>query len=190
MARARATYLSEREKDFLHEKTLEVLEKVGVAYNTPQAIDLLASAGAEVDRDALTAKLTWDIIEPCLKTAPKKVLLAGRRPEDDRVLGEWPLHTTTDGIQTYVYDDLTGRRREGGHFLGARSTRQFYRAGELWQAQLWHRESFEHYVDTPLVKDAWDRAHELIEKNDVPPLPEDVQRHVDALIVGYLRSRG
>ena len=49
MARARATYLSEREKDFLHEKTLEVLEKVGVAYNTPQAIDLLASAaGAEV----------------------------------------------------------------------------------------------------------------------------------------------
>ena len=42
MARARATYLSEREKDFLHEKTLEVLAKVGVAYNTPQAIDLLA----------------------------------------------------------------------------------------------------------------------------------------------------
>jgi trimethylamine:corrinoid methyltransferase-like protein len=57
VARARATYLSEREKEFLHEKTLEVLEKVGVAYNTPQAIDLLASAaGAEVDRDALTAK--------------------------------------------------------------------------------------------------------------------------------------
>lgn len=113
MARARATYLSEREKDLLHEKTLEVFEKVGVAYKTPQAIDLLASAGAEVDRDALTAKFTWDIIEPCLKTAPKKVLLAGRRPEDDRALGEWPLHTTTDGIQTYVYDDLTGRRREG-----------------------------------------------------------------------------
>ena len=113
MARARATYLSEREKDFLHEKTLEVLEKVGVAYNTPAAIDLLAAAGAQVDRDALTAKLTWDIIEPCLKTVPKTVLLAGRRPEDDRVLGEWPLHTTTDGIQTYVYDDLTGRRREG-----------------------------------------------------------------------------
>ena len=119
MARARATYLSEREKDLLHEKTLEVFEKVGVAYKTPQAIELLASAGAEVDRDALTAKLTWDIIEPCLKTAPKKVLLAGRRPEDDRALGEWPLHTTTDGIQTYVYDDLTGRRPASDTFFGA-----------------------------------------------------------------------
>ena len=472
VARARATYLSEREKDFLHEKTLEVLEKVGVAYNTPQAIDLLASAGAEVDRDALTAKLTWDIIEACLKTAPKKVLLAGRRPEDDRVLGEWPLHTITDGIQTYVYDDLTGRRREGtaadletfvklgdalsevdtiwpspqasdidpymlpvkfaeltirntskhvqdevrepdlvepilamyeaaagaplterpyfsvtnctiaplqhdaemteahvlmaragcpifvlpmpqmgttgpmsvlgtsilnmaellsavvlfqlaapgcamvsavgsavaemrsglylsgtpedglinltciemskfygmrsqgsavscdakacdlqagaegmltglatalagadvmlafglmdsaqtaslaktvldadtvsaierflrddpvdearalvddivavgigGHYLTRKSTRQFYRAGELWQPKLWHREPFERYVDNPLVKDAWEQAHALIEKSDVPPLPEDVQRHVGTLIADYLRRR-
>ena len=118
MAKARATYLSELEKDFLHEKTLEVLAKVGVAYNTPAAIELLASAGAEVDRDALTAKLTWDLIEPCLKTVPRTVLLAGRRPEDDRVLGEWPLHATTDGIQTYVYDDLTGRRPASSTVFG------------------------------------------------------------------------
>ena len=112
MARARAQYLSQSEKEFLHEKTLEVLATVGVGYNTPAAIELLAAAGAEVDRERLTAKLTWDLIEPCLRTVPRTVLLAGRRPEDDRVLGEWPLHTTTDGIQTYVYDDLTGERRE------------------------------------------------------------------------------
>ena len=112
MARARALYLSQSEKEFLHEKTLEVLATVGVGYNTPAAIELLAAAGAEVDRERLTAKLSWDLIEPCLRTVPRTVLLAGRRPEDDRVLGEWPLHTTTDGIQTYVYDDLTGERRE------------------------------------------------------------------------------
>ena len=113
MAKARATYLSAQEKDFIHDKTLEVLERVGVAYNTPQAMDLLEDAGAQVDRERLTAKLTWDVIEPCLKTVPDRILLAGRRPEDDRVLGDGPLHTTTDGIQTYVYDDLTGERREG-----------------------------------------------------------------------------
>ncbi len=113
MAKARITYLSAAEKDFIHEKTLDVLASVGIAYNTPQAIDLLEQAGAEVDRVTMRAKLTWELIEPCLKTVPDTVLLAGRRPEDDRVLGEWPLHTTTDGIQTYVYDDLTGVRREG-----------------------------------------------------------------------------
>ena len=47
----------------------------------------------------------------------------------------------------------------------------------------------QHYVGTPLVKDAWDRAHELIETNDVPPLPDDVRRHISELIAGYLRGR-
>ena len=113
MAKARITYLSAAEKEFIHAQTLDVLANVGIAYNTPQAIDLLAEAGAEVDRETMRAKLSWELIESCLKTVPDTVLLAGRRPEFDRVLGEWPLHTTTDGIQTYVYDDLTGVRREG-----------------------------------------------------------------------------
>ncbi|MBE0528104.1 MAG: trimethylamine methyltransferase family protein [Thermoleophilia bacterium] len=113
MAKARIIYLSDSEKDFIHQKTLEVLANVGVAYNTPEAIDILEEAGAQVDRETMRAKLSWELIESCLKTVPDRILLAGRRPEDDRVLGEWPLHTTTDGIQTYVYDDLTGERREG-----------------------------------------------------------------------------
>ena len=45
MAKARITYLSETEKEFVHEKALEVLEKVGVAYNTPKALDLLEAPG-------------------------------------------------------------------------------------------------------------------------------------------------
>jgi len=77
----------------------------------------------------------------------------------------------------------------GGHYLTCKSTRRLYRAGELWQPQLWHRESFERYAGTPLVKDAWDRAHALIEANDVPPLPDDVERHIAKLIAGYVRGR-
>ena len=34
MAKATAHYLSQREKEFLHEKTLEVLRDVGIAYNS------------------------------------------------------------------------------------------------------------------------------------------------------------
>jgi trimethylamine---corrinoid protein Co-methyltransferase len=75
----------------------------------------------------------------------------------------------------------------GGHFLARRSTRQRARAGELWNASLWQRGPFEQYASTSLVRDAWDRAHELIEKNDVPPLPEDVGRHVERLIQDYLK---
>ncbi len=114
MAQARLHYLSEREQDFVHEKTLEVLAKVGVAYNTPEAIDLLAAAGARVDRDELTARLDADLVERCLATVPNRVLLAGRDRAADRMLGEWPLVVTSDGMATYLYDDLTGERRAGG----------------------------------------------------------------------------
>jgi trimethylamine---corrinoid protein Co-methyltransferase len=113
VAKARITYLSETEKEFVHEKTLEVLEKVGVAYNTPKAIDLLELAGARVDREALTARLTWDVIEPALATVPRTVLLAGRDNSRDCVLGAGRLVATSDGMTTCMLDDVTGERRDG-----------------------------------------------------------------------------
>jgi trimethylamine--corrinoid protein Co-methyltransferase len=113
VARARITYLSVAEKEFVHEKTLEVLEKVGVAYNTPRAIELLAAAGARVDREALTARLSWELIEQALATVPRTVLLAGRDPARDCILGGERLIATSDGMTTYMLDDETGERREG-----------------------------------------------------------------------------
>ena len=473
MARPRLQYLSDADKQFIHEQTLRVLAEVGVAYNTPTLTGLLADAGATVDAANLTAKLPWELIERCLKTVPRDILLAGRDPAYDCRVSDDGMIYTSDGAATYMLDDLTGERHEGtaadlaqltclydavpeidfmwatitpgdvdsrvgnleiaritfensrkhlqdevrtpdqapvmiemleaiagaplaerpiwsatnctiaplqhdaemteahilmakagcpifvlpmpqmgttgpmsvlgtsilnmaevlsavvlfqlaapecamvsavgsavaemrsglylsgtpedglinltciemskfyglrsqgsavscdakacdlqagaegmltglatalagadvmlsfglmdsaqtcslaktvldadtvnaierflrddpidearslvddiikvgigGHYLGCKSTRQFQRAGELWQPHLWHRGTFDRYVGTPLVKDAWDRAHQLIEENDVPPLPEDVQRHVSNLIAGYLSSRG
>jgi trimethylamine--corrinoid protein Co-methyltransferase len=113
VAKARITYLSQAEEDFVHEKTLEVLERVGVAYNTPLAIDLLEAAGARVDRSRLTARLSWDLIEPALKTVPATVLLAGRDAANDRILGGERLIATSDGMTTYMFDDVSGERRDG-----------------------------------------------------------------------------
>ena len=113
MARARIEYLSSRESDFIHEKTLEVLARAGVAYNSHKALDVLEAAGVEVDREHLSARLEWDVIEAALRTAPRKVLLAGRLPEHDHVLGDGRLVTTSDGMTTYVLDEPGGTRREG-----------------------------------------------------------------------------
>jgi len=113
VAKARISYLSDDEKQFVHEKTLQVLSEVGVAYNTPKAIDLLEAAGARVDRETLTARLTWDVIEPALTTVPRQIVLAGRDPAHDVVLGGERFLCTSDGMTTYWYDDLTGERRAG-----------------------------------------------------------------------------
>jgi len=112
MARLHATLLSETERDTLHEQTLTVLEEVGIAYNTPLAIDLLEEAGAPVDRQALTARLPRELVDRCLATTPRQVLLAARDPAHDVVLGDGSLSFTTDGTVTYVLDDETGERHE------------------------------------------------------------------------------
>jgi trimethylamine---corrinoid protein Co-methyltransferase len=114
VAKAKVRYLSDDDRQFVHEQTVRVLEEVGIAFNTDKAIDLLERAGAPVDREALTAKLPWELVERCLATVPRRILLAGRDPRHDRYLGDGePIVFSTDGTGTYMYDDVTGKRWEG-----------------------------------------------------------------------------
>jgi len=113
VARVKLSYLSDSEKQFVHEQTVKLLAEVGVAYNTPRAIDLLEAAGAPVDREALTAKLPWSLIEDCLGRVPRDIRLAAREPANDVVISDGSLVTTTDGTATYLMDDRSGERLEG-----------------------------------------------------------------------------
>jgi trimethylamine---corrinoid protein Co-methyltransferase len=113
MAEARFQYLTDADKQALHEQTVTVLEEVGVAFNLPAAIDLLAEAGAQVDRTKLTARIPRELIAAALKTVPRRVLLAARDPARDVVLGEGYVSVCSDGTATYMVDDLTGERRPG-----------------------------------------------------------------------------
>jgi len=113
MTRPQIRLLSDEERAVLHEQTLTVLEEVGVAYNTPEAMDALEGTEAILDRDRRTARLPRALVERCLKTAPRTVLLAGRDPANDVVVGDGRVTFTTDGTATYVVDDDTGERREG-----------------------------------------------------------------------------
>jgi trimethylamine--corrinoid protein Co-methyltransferase len=113
MARARVSFLSDAEKGELHEQALGVLERTGIAFNTPLAIDLLEEAGAAVDRDSLRACLPRALVESCLALAPRQVLLAARDPAHDVLVGDGSLTFTSDGTATYVLDDATGLRHDG-----------------------------------------------------------------------------
>ena len=113
MARPVIQYLSVQEMEFVHEQVLRVLAEVGVAYNSSQAIELLAEAGAHVERERLTARLDWTLISRCLATVPRTVSLAGRLPERDVLVGGERLVVTSDGMATYMFDDVTGARHEG-----------------------------------------------------------------------------
>ncbi len=114
MASARITYLSDTERTELADQTFVVLEEVGVAFNTAEALDLLAEAGAIVDRETMSARLPRALVERCLALAPRQVLLAARDPRNDVLVGGGaPLSVTSGGTATYVLDDVTGERRGG-----------------------------------------------------------------------------
>lgn len=113
MARPRTTYLSDADRQFVHEQVVRLLEEVGVAYNTPTLTGLLGEAGAVVDAATLTAKLPWELVERCLKLLPRDVLLAGRDPAYDCTVSDEGVLYTSDGAATYMLDDLTGERHEG-----------------------------------------------------------------------------
>ena len=113
MARSTVSFLDETDRETLHEQTLTVLEEVGVAYNTPAAMDVLEGTGAVLDRERLTARLPRELVERCLETAPRTVLLAARDPAHDVGLGDGSLSVTSDGGTTYVLDDVSGELREG-----------------------------------------------------------------------------
>jgi trimethylamine---corrinoid protein Co-methyltransferase len=106
-------YMSDADVQFVHAQTLRVLEQVGVAYNTPEAIELLAAAGATVDRERLTARLPWTLIEECLRGVSRTVRLDARDPQRAVTVGDGSLLCACDGSGVYLLDDRTGERREG-----------------------------------------------------------------------------
>lgn len=113
MTRPRLQYLSDADRQFVHEQTLRVLAEVGVAYNTPTLTAALIEAGAVVDAEQLRVKLPWDVIERCLAMLPRDILLAGRDPAYDCRVGAGSMLYTSDGTAMFMLDDLTGERHEG-----------------------------------------------------------------------------
>jgi trimethylamine---corrinoid protein Co-methyltransferase len=77
----------------------------------------------------------------------------------------------------------------GGHFLGRRSTRQHART-EVWRPRAFRKGTFEESAGRPLAAEAAERARDILASHEVPPLSEDAERHIDAVIEQYARGIG
>jgi trimethylamine--corrinoid protein Co-methyltransferase len=73
----------------------------------------------------------------------------------------------------------------GGHFMGQRSTRQ--QAHDVWQPSVLRRGTFSASQGRTVIEDAVERAQEILATHEVPPLPDDVDRHIDEVIATQRR---
>jgi trimethylamine--corrinoid protein Co-methyltransferase len=109
----RSTFLTDSERASVHEKTLWVLEHVGISVPSTRALDVLEKGGAAVDRERQLARLPRPLVEHCLATAPRTTLLAARDPSHDILLGAGGrLVCCADGEGTLIVDDATGSIRD------------------------------------------------------------------------------
>jgi trimethylamine--corrinoid protein Co-methyltransferase len=103
--------LTRQDIERIHMRSLDLLERVGIDYKTPRALEILEKLGCAVDYDRTWASLPRDLVEWALGQAPRVVRLCARDPARDVVLDGRRPHHTTDSQGTQAIDLETGERR-------------------------------------------------------------------------------
>ena len=98
------------ELEAIHQSTLEVLKHTGVAVYSDEARERFAQAGCVIDKN-LVVKIPPYVVEEAIRSAPEKLVLAGRTPDRDVVLEGRRVHFTNFGEGIKVYDLDTGELR-------------------------------------------------------------------------------
>ncbi len=96
----------------IHYATLELLEQVGIQVFCDEAFDIFEGAGADVDRENNTVRIPQWLVEDSIRSAPRKVVLAGRDPKHDMVLEGRRVGFTNFGAGVMIVDPNTGEIRE------------------------------------------------------------------------------
>jgi trimethylamine--corrinoid protein Co-methyltransferase len=104
--------LTRHDVERIHEHSLELLERVGIDYRTPRALEILEKLGCPVDYDRTWASLPRELVEWAIQQAPRVVRLCARDPARDVVLDGRRPHHTTDSQGAEAVDLETGQRRD------------------------------------------------------------------------------
>ena len=103
--------LTDDEVRGIHRGTLEILDQTGVFVEDEMALDCFASGGARVDRKSKMVQIPPRLVEEAVRSAPSKVILAGRDPKHDLVLEGRRVHFTNFSEGVKVNDLQTGENR-------------------------------------------------------------------------------
>ncbi len=95
----------------IHEAALRELERIGVKVGTAKGRALLKKAGATVDERTEVVKIPASLVEEAIDRTSKRIVLAGRNPEEDADLDRQHVHICNDGNGPLAIDFETGERR-------------------------------------------------------------------------------
>lgn len=111
LAIPKVSLLQAEEKRAIHERSLRLLEHVGIQYNSEPALKLLEGVGCDVDYGSLCARIPPDVIEWALGSAPRQFQVAGRRSGTELTYGSGEVYLSLDGGGNRTLDMETMQRR-------------------------------------------------------------------------------
>ena len=96
--------LTDDQINILKEGTLHLLEEVGVKFPSRKALDTFADHGAQVDWENEIVRISPDLVERAMSTAPRSFVLGGREEHFDLTLDGSSSYLATDGCGVRVMD--------------------------------------------------------------------------------------
>jgi trimethylamine--corrinoid protein Co-methyltransferase len=103
--------LSEDEISQIHEASIELLERMGVAVLSQEALSVFSAAGARVDPEARRVRFTRALIEDALAATPSSFTVFYRDGDRSLEIGGSNLYFVSGMDANYVWDPATKNRR-------------------------------------------------------------------------------
>ena len=104
-------FLSEDEQLKVHERSIKILEEVGVKFLSEKALKIMEKNGARVDYKEKLAKIPREMVDQALKTAPKSFVLGARNREFDVPYPSPHTGYVFDGGGVFTFDYAKKERR-------------------------------------------------------------------------------
>jgi trimethylamine--corrinoid protein Co-methyltransferase len=98
--------------DELHAATLDVLRSTGVSVDCDEALDILEKGGCWTNKKTRVVRFPDHIVNQAIGLCPSHILLAGRDPENDFMMGGKEVGFTTFGTGVLTEDLETGEIRK------------------------------------------------------------------------------
>ena len=112
MAKIALQLLTQEEMDRIHAASLALLQDVGMAIMDAEALDILAGAGAKVDKASRRVRFPADLVEGAIRKAPSEVTLYGRDLSRPAILlCQGNVYFSTSGYAVQLYNPGTRTRR-------------------------------------------------------------------------------
>ena len=101
--------LTKNQLEKVHETSLQILEKIGMDFDYPPALEVFKKAGAKIDGQR--AYFPSRLVEAQIKKAPRRFTLHARNPEHNVIVGGKNLVFSPGYGSPFVTDQEYGRRQ-------------------------------------------------------------------------------